>query len=312
MRWISVLRRLRRPLPAAMTLALLYLAIGVAYIHLSSRRAAEIARTIGDLARLEIAKGQVFILTTAAMLFVLTLALFVLLERENRRLNSLESELAESESRRLPGLFASTVAHDLGNILQVALLHAEALEKGGASDSPANRRELADALRRLTSLAEGLREHGRRGAPAPSATFAVDNLLDDIAELARQHAALRGCRLETALGAGAEHTGDRALFARAVLNLLINAGEATPGGTVRLASRRDGAELVVEVHDDGPGVAGEVRDEIFRPYFTTKRTGTGLGLVPLRALARADGGSAEVAASPLGGACFRLRLPLGA
>lgn len=107
---------------------------------------------------------------------------------------------------------------------------------------------------------------------------------------------------------------------RMVLNLLDNAARHTPPGSeIELRLRAEGGDAVVEVADDGPGVSGELREQIFDrfvrgegPADTAVSGGSGLGLAIVRAVATSHGGSAEVGESDRGGALFRIRLPLGA
>jgi signal transduction histidine kinase len=94
-----------------------------------------------------------------------------------------------------------------------------------------------------------------------------------------------------------------------VVNLVKNAIEA--GKRVEVALRDAAGEAIIEVADDGPGLSSEARGHLFEPFFTTKPNGTGLGLPTSRRFIEAHGGSIEVGTSPaLGGALFRLRLPL--
>jgi signal transduction histidine kinase len=71
-------------------------------------------------------------------------------------------------------------------------------------------------------------------------------------------------------------------------------------------------EAALEVADDGPGLSQEAREHLFEPFFTTKPNGTGLGLPTSRRFVEAHGGTIDVARSDLGGALFRVRLPLDA
>ncbi|HXS46890.1 MAG TPA: ATP-binding protein, partial [Solirubrobacterales bacterium] len=90
-----------------------------------------------------------------------------------------------------------------------------------------------------------------------------------------------------------------------------------PGSTIELRLRPEGAFAVVEVVDDGPGVPPERREQIFErfvrgegPADTAVGGGSGLGLAIVRAVATSHGGGTEVGESELGGALFRIRLPL--
>jgi signal transduction histidine kinase len=105
---------------------------------------------------------------------------------------------------------------------------------------------------------------------------------------------------------------------RMVLNLLDNAARHTPpGSTVELRLRAQGGDAVIEVSDDGPGIAPELRNQIFDrfvrgdgPADTATGSGSGLGLAIVGAVAASHGGSATAAESDSGGALFRVRLPL--
>jgi two-component system OmpR family sensor kinase len=105
---------------------------------------------------------------------------------------------------------------------------------------------------------------------------------------------------------------------RMILNLLDNAVRHTPtGSTVELRLRADGGDALLEVSDDGPGIAPELRDQVFDrfvrgegPADTATGPGSGLGLAIVSAVASSHGGSAVAAEAPGGGALFRVRLPL--
>ncbi len=103
---------------------------------------------------------------------------------------------------------------------------------------------------------------------------------------------------------------DGARVKQAILNLVTNAIEATPNGRpVRLESRKKGRSLIVEVKDCGCGIPAEQRKDIFAPFFTTKKEGTGLGLPIVKKIAEAHQGRVEILDNPEGGVTFRLVLP---
>jgi nitrogen fixation/metabolism regulation signal transduction histidine kinase len=113
---------------------------------------------------------------------------------------------------------------------------------------------------------------------------------------------------------------DRTMLYRVLSNLVTNAAQATAavdrgseaahGGRVRVRVRREQEECVLDVDDDGPGIAVDQRQAVFDPYYTTKRDGTGLGLTIVKKIVIDHGGVIDVNDSPLGGARFRIRLPL--
>lgn len=104
--------------------------------------------------------------------------------------------------------------------------------------------------------------------------------------------------------------GDAAQLQQVALNLVTNALAAVDEGeVVVVALRREGERTVLEVRDGGPGVAPEVRDRIFEPFFTAREGGTGLGLFVSYGIVTRHGGSIEVGDAPEGGARFTVRLP---
>lgn len=112
---------------------------------------------------------------------------------------------------------------------------------------------------------------------------------------------------------------DRQQLRRALMNLLTNIGRYTPAqARVQISLRADGADLVLQVDDDGPGVAPEHLERLFLPFYRVEASrsrgtgGLGLGLMLVRQVAAAHGGAAGARASPLGGLQVWLRLPLRA
>ncbi len=109
---------------------------------------------------------------------------------------------------------------------------------------------------------------------------------------------------------------DAQMLRRALDNLVRNAVQAVAaaapegGGRVVVATRNEGRSAVVEVRDDGPGIAEADRERVFDPYVTTKSDGTGLGLAIVKKVVLEHDGSIECTVAPEGGACFRIRLPL--
>ncbi len=104
---------------------------------------------------------------------------------------------------------------------------------------------------------------------------------------------------------------DRVRMRRALENLIDNAIQAMPdGGKLTVRTYRDGKDCVIEVSDTGVGIPDDVIDQIFRPYFTTKPNGTGLGLSQVERTVRAHGGHIDVESQPDKGTTFRIYLPI--
>jgi len=103
-------------------------------------------------------------------------------------------------------------------------------------------------------------------------------------------------------------TGSREALLSVIGNLVANAGEAG-ASRVEIACRADAdGALEVRVTDDGPGIAGAIRDRVFEPFVTTREAGTGLGLAIARGVIETHGGRIE-AVDGGHGACFLITLP---
>jgi len=104
---------------------------------------------------------------------------------------------------------------------------------------------------------------------------------------------------------------DKTMLYRVILNLLQNAHQAAPGaGEIAVSAERLGDTVVVTIDDAGPGLEPDLAPVVFDPYVTSKQDGTGLGLTIVKKIIIDHGGTIEAAESPLGGARFRIELPV--
>ena len=112
-----------------------------------------------------------------------------------------------------------------------------------------------------------------------------------------------------------EFTWDPELICRVFTNLLSNALEAAPRrGEVSLTAtaKTDSGGVTVEIIDNGPGFHPDIKERLFKPFFTTKEGGTGLGLANVKKMVELHGGSVSAANRKNGGARFSVYLPEGA
>jgi two-component system nitrogen regulation sensor histidine kinase NtrY len=108
---------------------------------------------------------------------------------------------------------------------------------------------------------------------------------------------------------------DRQMLRRVLLNLIQNAADALadakqPKPKIKVSLKREAEFFVIDVEDNGPGIAPEMREVIFDPYMTTKHAGTGLGLAIVKKIAIEHGGMVTADSGSLGGARLRLTLPV--
>lgn len=297
----------------AAILALAYLLLCYAYIIVSSALAARVAASsVERMAAVEMAKGLAFVVVTGIAFFFFAYRLLRRVEERQDALTRSREALMQAERRALAGVFAASIAHDMNNTL--TLVGAEVTElTDPATVGP--RRDLAadqldKALRDLAALARRLMSIGKASDTVEFTDANLLSLVLRIVDLARSHVAVRHCRITVAGDSSLVIRLDQRMIGQLMLNLLLNAAEATGGrGKIEVFVKRqadDGACL--EVHDNGPGISDEVKARLFEPFATTKAHGTGLGLVSVRAVAQQHGGSVEVDRSALGGALFRIIL----
>jgi two-component system nitrogen regulation sensor histidine kinase NtrY len=142
----------------------------------------------------------------------------------------------------------------------------------------------------------------------------VNEILRGIAKLYQAQLQAPGrtpieCKLELAENLG-PIAADPDLLHRALSNLVLNAMDAMPnGGTLRLRTKRDGGNVIIEVADTGSGLTHEECERIFTPYYTSKQHGTGLGLAIVQSVVSDHGGRISVQSEPAHGTEFVIELP---
>jgi len=198
------------------------------------------------------------------------------------------------------------IAHEVRNPLGGLELYAGLLR-----DALGNQPERLDEVARierevghLKAVVNEFLEFARRPAPRLDAV-ALRPLFDEIRELT----APGGAAVAIDAADGLAVRADAVQLRRVLLNLARNAVTAARAGHVQLAAAADGARVRIEVRDDGPGVAPELREKIFAPFFTTREKGTGLGLAFVREIVRDHGGEVAVRDAAGGGTVFSFELP---
>jgi signal transduction histidine kinase len=227
------------------------------------------------------------------------------------------------------GEFANEIAHEIRNPLTSIKLNLQALERGARQGQVGSLlvRPLEISLRevqRLDRVVHGVLRLGR-GRSVERTHVALRQVVQRALDVARPQFERRGVRVSVAYSVDTDEVvADAAQLEAAVLNLLLNAAEATPpGGLVRVSvetvetnDASTARRARVCIGDGGAGVADELRERIFQPFFTTKAGGTGLGLALAQRTAEEHGGSLSLAVKTPGdvtagsvGATFVLELP---
>ena len=138
-------------------------------------------------------------------------------------------------------------------------------------------------------------------------------LVQSVTILAQHAAAARNVSLQFQEQPSREISCDAEQIKQLLLNLILNAIQATPtGGIVLIQSFFETDRLCVEVCDEGGGIAPQAKERIFEPFFTTKDAGkgAGLGLATVYGVVKQSGGAISVTSEPGAGSTFRIVLPL--
>lgn len=227
-----------------------------------------------------------------------------------RRLAHAESALSRSETLSAMGMMAAGVAHEIRNPLAIISGAASRLKKKyGASGDPLFD-FIPDEVRRLNDILEGYLRFAR-DEPLAFIECDLNEVMKRAASMTRE--TLEEARVTLHL-AGIEEPvllhADPQRLHQVLLNLLLNSAQAMPdGGIIDMALTADEKHATLTLEDRGAGFSKEDLKNAFEPFRTTKKQGSGLGLVLAKRIVEGHGGRIELANRNGGGAVVTLRLP---
>lgn len=259
------------------------------------------------------------------------------LETAMQRLQTLQDELARSESRATLNTLVASISHELSTPLNNAQVAAEVLQ--GEADSlqarmaanqlrrsemEASLASLAESshltlrnLQRATELLSAFRDIANKQASEQLKEFDLAELLGEIMQTLAPTLRRQPHRVELDVPAGLLMNSRPGPVSQIAINLINNAmlHAFRPGqaGCLRISAERAGDQLVLRFADDGVGMSAEVQAHLFEPFFTTRegRGGTGLGMSIVEHLVhKVLGGRISVRSTPGQGSCFEIELPL--
>jgi len=251
------------------------------------------------------------------------------LDGTRRQLETAERQLLQSEKMRALGQFVAGVAHELNNPIAIVAanvayleerlptLCAAAPESGGELVSLLE--DCREAARRAAAIVADLRTFARGGDPGEWGDFDLDERVRRATSLLRRWVKPQ-VEIVSRCGGVRRIAGFAAQLDQVLLNLLANAAHAVgERGRVEISTRVEekaaglagGPFVIVEVADDGHGIAPENLARLFEPFFTTKAEGegSGLGLSVSHGIVARHGGAIRVASRPGRGSTFTVYLP---
>lgn len=230
--------------------------------------------------------------------------------------NKMTEELARHQEERLRaqrlnllGQVTAGVAHELNNPIGVILGYLKLMKRDGAV-TPDRLEIVEDEARQAQRIVQDLLEVVRPAELVPEAVDAAQVAKDVLGRLEESGAA-RGVELIAPAVPGPTAWVDGPRLQQVLRNVLSNALDASPDGAkVEVTATQKGEVVEIRVRDGGPGVDPALADRIFEPFYTTKESGTGLGLALSRSLVEAHGGALYVDLADAGpGAAFVIQLP---
>ena len=241
--------------------------------------------------------------------------------RDHELLHAVETDLRMAAQLRALTRVYRGVAHDLRAPLNAMVLNLELLRRSLDPTTP-RREDLESKQQRWVTVIEQELQRLRRALdvllaqtapPSEKAEpFDLRGVLEEIEALLYPQARQQYVTVEVAVPDDmVTVVALRDQVKQSALNVAINALEVMPeGGKLAMALERDDRRARMRISDTGPGIPPELREKIFDMHFTTKESGTGIGLYVARSMFEAQGGTLKAASSGPEGTTFELELPL--
>ena len=235
--------------------------------------------------------------------------------RDSESMRKIEDEIEVSRRLANVGKLTSGVAHEVKNPINSIVVHLEILRnklKEPDADTQRHMDVISSEIQRLDRVVQTLVDFTR---PVELTLSEIDlrNVVEQVAFVARPDCERHGVHVVTEIGDETLPAKiDSDLFKQALLNIVINGAQAmSDGGTLTIrAHRQDGDDAQIEVQDTGPGILPAIRDKIFNLYFTTKKSGSGIGLAMTYRIMQLHNGSIHFDTRVGEGTIFYLTIPL--
>jgi len=241
-------------------------------------------------------------------------------KKADERLRQLETDLAHMNRVSMMGELTASLSHEISQPIASARNNARAAQNF-LNMQPPDLREVREAIScivgdtdRAGDIIERVREHIRK-VPPRKAHFDLNEAINEVVVLGRSASNKNGVSVQTRLSEGLFPVhGDRVQLQQVVLNLLLNAVEAMGSVEAKprdllISTEQDHTGVLVAVRDSGPGIDPSHLERVFDAFYTTKSSGTGMGLSICRSIIDAHGGRLWAEANEPRGAIFQLTLP---
>jgi len=230
----------------------------------------------------------------------------VILIKDITRLRELEVQQERDQRLKAMGEMATRIVHEIRNPLCSMQLFASMLE-GEVENTPHKElaRGISTGISSLNTILTNMLLFARPHKPS-SKKIPIDRVVEESVVILTPLIKARNIELKKSLRRY-EVLGDEELLKQVFINVILNAVQALPnGGDLNVTMEKSGTSVIVHVKDNGPGIDSADIEKIFNPFFTTKDTGTGLGLTIASQIMQAHGGYIKVHSTEERGSIFSL------
>jgi signal transduction histidine kinase len=260
------------------------------------------------------------LISSQAAISIENTRLYVNIEEREERLRQAQADLAHVTRVTTLGELAASLAHEIKQPLTGASMNAGTCVRAITSAVPnleigrlaASR--IGKDLKRATDIVARIESLFKK-QPLPHASVALNDTIQEMLAILRSEATRHMVALRAELAPALPPVlGDRVQIQQVILNLIVNAIEATKESDgpreIKIGSRLDDAHVLVSVSDTGRGLPEQGARKIFDAFFTTKQAGTGMGLSISRSIIEAHGGRISAENNPERGATFVFTVPV--
>lgn len=301
------------PVKYAFFITILYVVLLSVYIIISGEIASRLSTSVKSLALFETYKGIVYALVSGVILFAVSLLTLKKIKQQDDLIISQNKSIISSEPIILTGIFSASVCHDINNLMSIVLGNIEFLEESKSMNDNDLKSiaDIHDASTRLVDLVKRMMNNGKNYIPGEHKLTDVSDVIEKTVQFARIHNKIKNCDITYEIEKSLIIDINSILIERMLINIMLNAAEATNfSGKILIKLYQVDHLVTLEVHDNGPGIPNELQEQIFEPFYTSKSGGNGLGLLSLKICAEQHNGAIQLKKSDLGGACLCLTFPV--
>jgi len=237
----------------------------------------------------------------------------ILLLTEVTEMRTLQDRLNQHQRLAAMGEMAASLAHQVRTPLSSALLYASLLkrEKLGTEERLTISEKIVTKLGQLDLLVNDMLLYSKNGTVAEE-DFSVESLCKDLQQYSENQIIDSNTKFTICSElSGTFLFGNQKMLVSALNNLITNAIQAMGSdGEISVNTALQAGKLLIAIKDNGPGMSNKVQHQIFKPFYTTRTDGTGLGLAVVTAIANAHGGSIRVSSQLGEGSTFIMELPV--